>query len=276
MTAMTLRPLSDTVGVEVVGVDRDALVHDPDLPDRLLAGLAAHGVLVFRGFGHDDDLQIAFSRRLGEVETFSHCDPPEIFRVTLDPARNPSADYLRGTVDWHIDGMTEDVPIMATLLCAHEVAVDGGETQFVSTYVAYEELPGDVRDRVDGLRVVHTFLAAQRLIHPDATEEQLAFWAQRPAKEHPLVWRHRDGRRSLVLSATADHVVGLDPADGRALLAELLERATSPGRVLTHAWEVGDLVMWDNRGLLHRVLPYAWGSPRDMHRTTIKGDEPIA
>lgn len=273
---VTFTPLTETVGVAVEGFDADSLLHDPDLPQVLHDALAAHGVLVFPGFGCDDDLQIAFSRRIGEVERYPRCEPPELFRVTLDPAVNPAADYLRGTVDWHIDGMTEDIPLMATLLCAHQVADTGGETQFVSTYVAYDELPDDLRARIDDLRVVHTFLAAQLLIDPNPTPEQRELWSQRPAKEHPLVWQHRDGRRSLVLSATSDHVVGLEPDESAALLADLMERATAPERVLTHSWSVGDLVMWDNRGLLHRVLPYAWGSARDMHRTTIRGDEAIA
>lgn len=274
--SITLAPLHETVGVEVVGWDHDALLHDPDLPGVLHDALAAHGVLLFRGYGCDDRRQVAFSRRLGKVETFGSGDLPEIFRVSLDPAVNPAADYLRGTVDWHIDGMTDDVPTMATLLTAHTVADAGGETQFVSTYVAYEELPDDLKERIDDLRVHHSFLASQLMIHPDASEEDRAFWAQRPAKVHPLVWRHLDGRRSLVLSTTLDHVLGMDREAGDALLADLLARATVPERVYTHAWTEGDLVVWDNRGLLHRVLPYAWGSARDMHRTTIQGNEPIA
>ena len=97
----------------------------------------------------------------------------------------------------------------------------------------------------------------------------------RPAKEHPLVWRHRSGRRSLVLGATTDHVVGMEPDEGRALLDDLLHRATTPDRVYRHEWQVGDVVIWDNRGVLHRALPYDPTSPRDMHRTTFAGDEPI-
>ena len=90
------------------------------------------------------------------------------------------------------------------------------------------------------------------------------------------MWRHRNGRRSLVLGATTDHVVGMEPAEGRALLDDLLARSTAPGRVYRHEWAVGDLVIWDNRGVLHRALPYEPDSARDMHRTTIKGDEPVA
>lgn len=97
----------------------------------------------------------------------------------------------------------------------------------------------------------------------------------RPAKEQPLIWRHRDGRRSVVLGPTEDHVVGMDPDEGEVLLADILARATAPERVYRHEWCLGDLVIWDNRGVLHRALPYNPMSPRDMHRTTLHGDEAI-
>ena len=200
---------------------------------------------------------------------------PEIYLVTLDTARNPSADYLRGTFDWHIDGMTEGIPIMATLLSAHAVADSGGETEFASTYAAYEELTDAEKARYEQVRVVHTLEASQRLVNPDPSPEELAMWRRRAPKEHPLVWRHRDGRRSLVLGATTSHVVGMEPDEGRSLLDDLLARSTAPDRVYRHEWAVGDLVIWDNRGVLHRALPYDRDSPRDMHRTTIKGDEAV-
>jgi alpha-ketoglutarate-dependent taurine dioxygenase len=122
---------------------------------------------------------------------------------------------------------------------------------------------------------VHSLEAAQRLVNPDPSPEELATWRKRPAKIHPLVWQHRSGRRSLVLGATASHVDGMAFDDGRALLLELLDRSTAPELVYRHEWEVGDLVIWDNRGVLHRACRYDASSARDMHRTTIAGDEPI-
>jgi len=275
MSPVTTRPLSESVGVEVLGADRDALVHDPELPERCLGWLDAHGVLVFRGLRLDDSAQVAFARRLGEPETFPGGEHPEIFVVTLDPAKSRSADYLRGTFDWHIDGMTEAIPIMATMLSARAVADSGGETEFASTYAAYEALDAAERAAIDDVRVVHSLEAANRLVWPDPTDEQLAMWRRRAPREHPLVWRHRDGRRSLVLGATTDHVVGMGAAEGRALLDDLLARSTPPERVYRHEWAVGDLVIWDNRGVLHRACPYGPASPRDMHRTTLYGDEPV-
>ncbi len=275
MTVLKTEKLTPTVGALVEGVDRDQLINDDSLPGATLDALEANGALVFRGLKLDDEAQVAFSRKLGTVEKLGRGDNPEIFLVTLDPGKNPAAAYLKGTFDWHIDGCTDDIPIMATMLSAHAVADSGGETEFASSYQAYEDLSDEEKVRCESLRVVHTIEASQRLQNPNPSPEALEMMRQRPAKEHPLVWTHRSGRKSLVLGATADYVVGMDPAESRALLDELLARATTPDRVYRHEWQVGDVVVWDNRGVLHRALPYDPGSPRDMHRTTFAGDEPI-
>jgi alpha-ketoglutarate-dependent taurine dioxygenase len=275
MPVLTTEKLSPTVGALVEGVDHERLLEDPDLPDLVHEALDANGALVFRGLHLNDDTQIAFSRRLGEVEKLGRGEKPEIFRVTLDPAKNPSAAYLKGTFQWHIDGCTDDIPIMATLLSAHAVAESGGETEFASTYGAYEALPDEEKARLEQIRIVHTIEASQRLHNPSPSEEEVARWRMRPPKEHPLVWKHENGRRSLVIGATASHVAGEDEAEGKALLQELLEHATAPERVYRHTWEVGDLVIWDNRGVLHRACPYDPTSARDMHRCTLSGNEAI-
>ncbi len=123
---------------------------------------------------------------------------------------------------------------------------------------------------------MHSVAATLRRVHPNPTPEQEEQWLRSPSAEHPLVWRHRSGRHSLVLGATASHIVGMDRDDGERLLDDLLDRATRPELVYRHTWTVGDTVIWDNRGVLHRALPYDDSSPRDMHRTTLLGDEPIA
>jgi len=275
MTVVTAERLGAGVGAEVVGVDCDQLMHDDALPAWTLEALEVHGTLVFRELHIDDGTQVAFSKLLGRVEIFGSGDHPEIFRVTLDPKKNAAAPYLRGTFDWHIDGCTDDVPIMATVLSARAVAESGGETEFASTYAAYEDLSDDEKERFLSLRVVHTFEASQRLVNNDPSPEELSMWRSRPTKEHPLVWTHRSGRHSLVLGATASHVAGMDLDVGRALLADLLARSTTPDRIYRHEWSVGDMVIWDNRGVLHRACRYDAMSPRDMHRTTLSGDEPI-
>jgi alpha-ketoglutarate-dependent taurine dioxygenase len=277
MTTVEIEPIGDAVGAEVVGATAEDLL-DPGVAGRCLEALERHGVLSFRGVHLDDATQVAFTRLLGEPVILPGAggDHPEIFKVTLDTNKNPAAGYLRSTFFWHIDGATDDVPTRGTLLTARDVADEGGDTEFAGTYAAYEALPDDERAIADDVRVVHTFEAAQRLMYPDPSDEELAYWRQRPAKEHPLVWCHADGRRSLVLGATADHVVGMSTDDSKAYLDKMLEWSTQRRFVYRHHWEVGDLVIWDNRGTMHRALPYEPTSNRIMHRTTLVGDEAIA
>jgi alpha-ketoglutarate-dependent taurine dioxygenase len=177
-----------------------------------------------------------------------------------------------------VDGCTPDGdewPQMATVLSAKAVTALGGETEFASSYAAYDELTDDEKMQVQALRVVHSFEASQRRVRPDPSPRQIAAWRTQPTHEHPLVWTHRTGRRSLLIGASADHVVGMSLDDGRALLDRLLARATTSDRVYRHEWSVGDTVIWDNRGVLHRAAPYDAASGREMLRTTILGDEPI-
>src|SRR6476469_1534206 len=153
--------------------------------------------------------------------------------------------------------------------------VEVRDRQGVASGAAYDELSDEEKQRFASLWVVHSLEASQRRVSADPSPEELARWRARPTHEHPLVWTHRSGGKSLVLGASADYVVGMDLDEGRALLAELLDRATAADKVYSHDWSVGDTVIWDNRGVLHRAAPYDPDSPREMLRTTVLGDEPI-
>jgi alpha-ketoglutarate-dependent taurine dioxygenase len=280
MSVLTINKLTESVGAEVLGVDADRLVSDDAFAAAVLEALEDNGVLVFPGLDLDPQAQVAFCRRLGEVDHSSdgHHPVAGIYPITLDKSKNSSADYLRATFDWHIDGCTpiEDTfPQLATVLSAVQVADRGGETEFASSYAAYDVLSDDEKERYGSLRVVHSLEASQRRVTSNPSPELVARWRARRTHEHPLVWTHRTGRKSLVLGASADYVVGMDRNEGRALLAELLDRATGADKVYSHKWSVGDTVIWDNRGVLHRAAPYDPDSPREMLRTTVLGDEPI-
>ncbi|MGN2639960.1 TauD/TfdA dioxygenase family protein [Nocardia takedensis] len=279
MTTLTVAKLGKDVGAEIVGLTPDRLVGDPAVPRAIEQALEDNGVLVFRGLHLDPETQVAFCRTLGPVDTSpGHHPVAGIYRVSLDTSKNSSANYLRATFDWHIDGCTPEddaFPQRATMLSALAVADSGGETEFASTYQAYDDLGEDERRQLAGLRVVHSLEASQRRVTADPTPEQLAAWHRRPVREHPIVWTHRSGRRSLVLGASAGEVVGMAPEAGRRLLEDLLDRSTAPERVYRHEWSVGDTVIWDNRGVIHRAAPYPPDSPREMLRTTVLGDEPI-
>jgi alpha-ketoglutarate-dependent taurine dioxygenase len=280
MSLLTISKLGESVGAEVTGLDPAHLSPGDPAGEAILDALEHNGVLVFRDLWLEPEAQVAFCRRLGDVDHSSdgHHPVPGIYPITLDKSKNSSADYLRATFDWHIDGCTpvnDEYPQKATVLSAVQVAEWGGETEFANSYAAYDALSDGEKDRLGALRVVHSLEASQRRITPEPTPEDLARWRSRPTHVHPLVWTHRSGRKSLVLGASADYVVGMDPEEGRALLDELLERATVPENVYSHAWSVGDTVIWDNRGVLHRAAPYDPGSSREMLRTTVLGDEPI-
>jgi alpha-ketoglutarate-dependent taurine dioxygenase len=270
---------SKTIGGEVSGIEPGDLLNDASIVAVVLEALEAHGVLVFRDLDLDPETQVAFCQRIGEVDfSEGHHPVPGIYRVTRDAAKNVNAEYMKGTFHWHIDGCTPlhgDPPQKATLLSAKAVAESGGETEFASTYAAYDALSDDEKERFASLRVLHSLEASQRRVYPDPTPEQIAGWRSRPTSVHPLVWTHRSGRKSLLISAHADHIVDMDADESRALLDELMDRATKEEFVYRHQWSVGDTVIWDNTGVMHRSTPYPAGSPREMLRTTIFGNEPI-
>jgi len=271
--------VSPHIGGEVVGVTGGDLLGSGGA-ERWLPELATYGVLVFREIDLSDDQLLEFSRLLGDVvvgRTGEH-EHPEISTITLDPSKTDAvlAWYRQGNFLWHIDGATDEVPQKATLLTAREIDDSGGDTEFASTYAAYQALPGSQKELIDGLQVTHSFGNAQLLAHPDASDEDRGRWDRVPSRVHPLVWTHRDGRRSLLLGATATEVAGWPQEAGRELLASLLEWSTREEYRLRHHWRRGDLVIWDNTGMLHRALPFEPTSRRLMHRTTLVGEEMVS
>jgi alpha-ketoglutarate-dependent taurine dioxygenase len=199
---------------------------------------------------------------------------PEVTVISHDPA-NPNSQLYKSNDYWHLDGALDEIPAKASIMTGRVLAASGGDTEFASTYVAYDHLSAAEKELAAGLRVVHTMEAIQLLSYPDPTPGQQATWDARPVRVHPLVWSHKSGRRSLVFGATTDHVEGIAYRRGKRLLAELIERATTPDKVLRHAWKPGDMVIWDNRGLIHRAAEFDKSQPRVMHRCTLLGDEPI-
>jgi alpha-ketoglutarate-dependent taurine dioxygenase len=236
--------------------------------------LEARGVIVIREIGFTDAQQVAFTRALG---TLIDEGVNNIFKVTLDPMENAGAEYLKGAFFWHIDGTLQKVPVLASLLSCWRLAPAGGQTEFCNTYAAYEDLPEDEKSALDQLQVVHSQESAQRYVNPEPSYADLRTWRTRVASSTlPLVWKHRSGRKSLVLGSTAGYVVGKSWEDSAELLCRLRSHATQPQYVYRHEWKVGDLVIWDNTGTMHRALAYALDSGRMMHRTKLQGEEPFA
>jgi len=276
---ITTNAITPTVGLEIIGMTADQLV-DPQTAAEAQRALDEHGVVVYREVNISDEQLLAFSLLLGKlvVQPTGEHHYPEIQTITLDPAKTNAllASYRQGNFHWHIDGAIDEYPQKATLLTARAVDPAGGDTEFANTYAAYTALTDDERAEIADLQVVHSFAHAQALANQDATEDQRRSWDRVPARVHPLVWTRSNGRQSLLLGATAAEIVDWPAAKGRALLERLLDWSTQPQFTLRHKWRKGDLVMWDNTGMLHRALPFEPTSVRLMHRTTLVGEEPVA
>jgi alpha-ketoglutarate-dependent taurine dioxygenase len=268
--------LKPAIGARVL-LDR-AAIGDRSVAQELLQLLERHTVLVFPAIGLSDSEQLALTGALGErvniasrIAGREHAD--EVYQVTLNEGAKIEKEYVLGTFFWHMDGLTVDVaPPKATVLSARRLSAKGGQTEFASTRVAYEQLPLEEKAELEELRVVHTVTASVREIVPP---EALDPVRRAMRHEHPLVWRRANGTRSLVIGSTADQMIGKSQAEGRAILARLLEWTVQPAFTYRHNWTEGDCVIWENTCALHRVIPYAQDSGRMMHRTTVGGVERI-
>ena len=146
---------------------------------------------------------------------------------------------------------------------------------FANTYAAYDDLFETDQRLIENLKVVHTVESSFREVFPDPTEDQLATWRSHDDKIQPLVWHHSSGRKSLITSTSGCRVIGMDEDEGEALLERLLHWAGQSQYVYRHKWQPGDVVMWDNTGVMHKVMPFDHECGRLLHRTTVAGSEPF-
>ena len=285
--SITVKPLHPVFMAEVTGLD---------LREPLSAGTVTEvedainqfGVLVFPGQHIDDEQQMAFSRRFGDLET-----TVKIYRKDYVPRLNPHVsdisnldennqirrkdDRLRlnglGNRLWHSDSSFKRVPARFSLLSARKIPSWGGETQFADMRAAWDALPDRMKARVEGMVCEHTQLFSRaRIGFTDWSEEERVKMAPVPqllVRTHP-----GSGRKSLYLSSHAGRIRGMEEPEARMLLLDLTEFATQPQFVYTHHWTVGDLVMWDNRCTMHRARDYDDTEVRDLHRTTVSDGRP--
>ncbi len=264
--------LTSRIGVGV-RTDKAALLSGAHAAE-LRGLLERYGVVIARDIGFDDDEEMAFAATLGTLrQEFGH----PIMKVTLDKRENPEfADYFVATNQWHMDGTHEDVPPLASILTPRVLAPWGGETEFANMYAAYEDLPDDQKAQLESIRIVHTKLASIAHTLDNPSEEDLDRLRNYGSKIHPAVWHHRSGRRSIVMSASADHVVGMDPAESAALIQWIKDWCEQRRYVYQHQWRMGDLLIWDNTGTTHRVCDYDHACGRRLHRVTLLGEERLA
>ncbi|OFB35989.1 taurine catabolism dioxygenase [Mycolicibacterium sp. (ex Dasyatis americana)] len=276
-TALDTRDIKPRIGTEI-RADKGTLLSG-EHAERIRELLERRGVLVFPQIGFTDDEQIAFTETLGTFAPEHHGE--KLYKVSLDTEVNTQADYLKGSLYWHIDGTMNEVPILASLL--QSVALgnpEEGDTEFCNTYAAYEDLSDEDKAEIEGLRAMHSAWNTMFYYDPEPSAKALRRMMAIGDRELPLVWTHQSGRKSLVLGATARHIVDADgPIDFRKsaeLLVRLRDWATQPEFTYRHKWTVGDLVIWDNTGTMHRATPYDPMSGRLLQRTKLAGEEPFA
>jgi alpha-ketoglutarate-dependent taurine dioxygenase len=261
-----------SIGSRVLNSKKELL--SGEMAAQLRGLLEQRGVLVLPEIHFSDDEQIAFTKTLGTFQPEPRGG--DVFKVTLDTKENPfSAEYLKGSLYWHLDGTMNDVPILASLLASKKLPSWGGNTGFCNTYAAYENLSEEQKAEFDGLRVMHSVWASVFYYEPEPSLAKLKSMQAIGERELPLVWKHRSGRKSLILGCTAHRVLGVSAAKSAEILVGQREWCTSEQFSFSHQWKVGDLVMWDNTGTMHRAEQYDLASGRLLHRTKLAGEEPF-
>jgi alpha-ketoglutarate-dependent taurine dioxygenase len=268
-----ISPLEATLGavLEEVALER---VTDDEFREVERA-FHEHAVLVFPGQFLDDEGQVAFAQRFGAIEVlFPGYDAVPITTVepsgSVMPPDNPVMQVIRGNQGWHTDSSYMPVSAKASLLSAQVVPTEGGETEWADMRAAHDALDEETRARVSALCAHHSIAYSQAKAGFDAT---FGYGMDQPAQLRPLVKVHPvTGRPALFIGRHAHAIPGLEPDASDALLAELLEAACQPPRVYRHRWEPGDLVVWDNRCVLHRACEWDLAEPRAMRHTRVAGD----
>lgn len=275
-----LRPLADGLGVEVVDL-QVADIDDAMFPS-IYALFLEHQVLLFRDQDLPPGAQVAFARRFGEVQVHVmnqyHADGyPELYSLSnVGPDGKPNGQHPdRGTLAWHTDGSWQARTGQATVLYAEVLPSSGGGTGFADMYSAYDGLDDATRRRLAALRAIHNLDFSRSRRHG----EEPMTGAQRdavPPVAHPVVRTHPEtGRRCLFLGDHAETIEGLPYDEGRSIVEQINEQAIANAVVYHHRWRPRDVMVWDNRCLLHKAEAYdVANEPRIIRRCTVLGDAP--
>ena len=284
--ALSIKQIGRCFASEVTGIDlRQSL--SPDDVAAIHAGMDQHAVLIFRGPKLTNEQHMAFTKSLGAIE---HAIGTSLREAkdnrlstdfsdvsNLDRAEQPFARddrrrlFAIGNRLWHSDSSFKPTPAKYSILHAHAIPTKGGNTEFADMRAAYDALDDEIKIEVEDLVCEHSQLFSRGKIgFTDFTEEERDRFS--PVRQ-VLVRRHPvTGRKSLYLSSHAGGIIGWPVPEARIFLQDLAEHATQRQFVHSHVWRVGDLVIWDNRQVMHRARPFPDAEPRDMRRTTLAGD----
>jgi alpha-ketoglutarate-dependent 2,4-dichlorophenoxyacetate dioxygenase len=275
---MEIVPLGPGFAAELRGVTLAEVAADDAAYKAVRAAFEEHSVLVLRGQEVTDEAQLAFSHRFGPLEITKvgslGVGTNLVILSTIDehgkvvPADHRLALRNKANQLWHTDSTFKRVPALASVLSARTIPARGGETEYVSTRLAWERLDPALRKRLEHSFAWHDYAHSRRKIAADlaSPEERAAL----PPQCWRLAWRNpANGRIALYIASHAYAIEGMEQGAAEQLLGELMDAATAPGLSYVHSWRSGDVVMWDNRATLHRGRPWPANQPRLMVRTTI-------
>jgi alpha-ketoglutarate-dependent taurine dioxygenase len=272
-----IRPLGDVAGAEVIGLDLRQ-PFDEATREAVYGAFVRHHVLAFRDQDLTKDEQVAFTEQFGTLERHvarnrGVGDHPLVHVVSnLNPEGEPSGKV--GSQKWHTDKSFRELPSLATILHARIMPPQGGDTCFANMGLAYDTLSDAEKAELDGVGVIHSWELSCLKAGRQANPEEIA---DAPPMTHPLVRTHPDsGRKCLLMGEHASHLDERSFEEGRARLAELEAHATQERFIYRHHWRSGDVLMWDNRCLLHRADANfdAVRYKRVLHRTCLRGTAP--
>jgi alpha-ketoglutarate-dependent 2,4-dichlorophenoxyacetate dioxygenase len=283
--SITVTPTHPEFVAEIVGIDLSRPLAAADRT-AIESAINRYAVVVFHDQKLSDDQQIAFARNFGPIhssaqkarhKSIKHRLPSnEIADISnldgdsnvLDKNAKRRLDWLANRL-WHTDASFREVPGALSLLYAHVIPDDGGDTEFADMRAAYDALPEATKHEIGDLVAEHSIWHSRgQLDVTRYTPEELDSLPpvhQRVVRTHP-----GSGRKTLYVASHASHIVGMPVPDGRLLLLDLIEHATRPQFVHAHKWREGDLVIWDNRCTMHRARPFDTTKVRDLRRVTTR------
>lgn len=274
---MELVPLGPGFGVEVRGVGILDVASDGAAYQAVRAAFEEHSLLLFREQSVADDVQAAYSRAFGPLEltkisslgqnTF-YSRLTNVQNGKIVPPDHRQVRVAQANALWHTDSSFKKTPALASVLSARVLPGADGDTEFTSTRLAWQRLPSGLQSKLTNAVATHSYANSRDQIHPDLATE-----IERRALP-PVRWRMNwlnpnNGRRALYIASHAYAIDGMDDRDARQLLAELMDETTRREHVYVHQWRTGDVMMWDNRAMLHRGRPWDYSKERSMVRTTI-------
>jgi len=285
MSSPSLKPLSPIMGTEVTGIDLGTSI-DKAVVAELRRALDETSLLVIRDQKLSAAQQVALSRCFGDLEIYPMTDftlreHPEVLIVSTVQENGKPIGIVDAGQYWHSDSSWRAVPSLGSLFYARELPPERGDTLFVSMHAAYDALPEGLRERLAGMMADHDYarrnaaLSAQVGGRPKLTTEQKS---ANPPVAHPVVRTHSGtGRPALFINhGFTARILGIPEEESDMLLELLFAHVLEPRFMYRHQWRSNDLVFWDNRALIHRATPLPPGTRRTMHRTTIKGEPPVA